>query len=231
LDVLGANLETYCARVPAQGRAHLEALASAWRTERATHHDKLVALFDSAAVATWKERMDALLDDESADSTPDVAQVVPALLWKQYGTVRAYQQFFSSATLEQLHALRIDIKRLRYSLEFFRSDLANGLRLPLEQGENQITANLIQPLVALQDTLGEIQDAVVAGEALTDYIAAQAEQAKSAAAPAPDFRPIASYHAHLQSQIALLRVGLAKPWSAILEADYRSRLARAVAAI
>ena len=55
---------------------------------------------------------------------------------------------------ETLHALRIDCKYLRYNLEFLRHLLG-------AEGEQ-----LIAPLIALQDVLGELNDAVVSQQLL-----------------------------------------------------------------
>ncbi len=57
-------------------------------------------------------------------------------------------------TEEQLHRLRLLLKRLRYVCEFFADVLGEPV------------ARSIPPLVQLQDRLGDLQDAAVAAEAL-----------------------------------------------------------------
>lgn len=231
LDVLGENLDAYCATAPDTDKPNLLELQTVWHNERTRIHADLVTLLDSAQIGTWKQRMGAFLDDDKPDHTPHVARALPALLWKQYGRVRAYETLMADASLEQLHALRIEIKRLRYTLEFFRGILAGSLPMAREAAEQEITDTLIKPLVTLQDQLGAIQDAVVAGRALTDFIAAQAEGAKQSATAAPDFRGVAAYAAFLQEHIGELRRGVPERWNVILDAPYRERLARATASI
>lgn len=231
LDVLGENLDAYCATAPDADKPNLLELRTAWRDERARIHTELVTLLDSDKVTAWRQRMDAFLDDDKPDQTLRVAQALPALLWKQYGRVRAYETLRMNASLEQLHALRIEIKRLRYTIEFFRGVLAAGLPIEGEAAEQEITETLIKPLVTLQDQLGEIQDAVVASRALTDFIAAQAERAKQSGTAAPDFRGVAAYAAFLQEHIGELRRSAPERWNVILDTPYRGRLARAAASV
>jgi len=217
LDVLSADLETHRALVVEQENAPLQSLAEAWRGERATQQNALVERLDSADYRVWCERMDAFLAENENDSSPRVADVLPALLWKQYGAVRVYETRLAGATLEELHALRIDIKRLRYTLEFFSDAF------------DEKPAALIEPLIALQDQLGLIQDAVVAGHALTDFIAAQARAAQRAGKALADFQAVAAYHAHLQRRIAELRLELPEQWAMVVAQTFREQLAQLTA--
>lgn len=231
LDVLIGDLDVYRSSAVERDQFRLGELAAAWQADRIAGHGKLVQYLDSARAAEWKTRMGILLEDDNASSSPRVIEVLPALVWQEYGTVRACGSNVRDATLEQLHALRISIKRLRYTLEFFREPLAQGMRLPFDEAKTRITESLIKPLVALQDQLGAIQDAVVAGQALTDFLGAQADTAKAQGEAAPDFRPIAAYHSFLQARISELRMDVPAKWAAIAEARYRRRLAQAVASI
>lgn len=231
LDVLGEGLDHYRTKAHSNDKTHLDELAAAWKSERAKKHAELLAFIDSAQMAEWVSRMDAFLEDTANDETPRVAEVLPAVIWRQYGTVRAYETIFKDATLEQLHALRIDIKRLRYTLEFFLDVLARGVPGNAETARERTTKTLIQPLIELQDQLGAIQDAVVGGQELTDFIAAQADDARKTGAAAPEFRAIAAYHAALHQRITELRRDVPPMWNLILGNKYRGRLAQAVATI
>lgn len=219
LDVMTGDLEKYRATVPEEDNAQLHHVAEAWRAERAVHQIELVELLDSTEYQTWGKRMGAFLEGDDKDGSARVADAVPALLWTQYGSVRAYETGLDTATLEELHALRIGVKRLRYTLEFFQ----DVFRLP--DGTAGNADLLIEPLVALQDRLGSIQDCVVAGTALTDFIAKQAERARQAGETTSDFQAIAAYHAHLHSRITELRGGLRERWEPLVRADYRHYLA------
>jgi CHAD domain-containing protein len=65
---------------------------------------------------------------------------------------------YESATLEQLHALRIEFKKLRYAVEFFREILRQG-------GQK-----VIGVLKTMQDHLGDLNDAQVATQLLSDFL-------------------------------------------------------------
>ena len=59
---------------------------------------------------------------------PDrVYQVVPTLVYSRYEAVRRFEPVISDAPLRTLHALRIDCKRFRYALEFFREVLGSDV--------------------------------------------------------------------------------------------------------
>jgi CHAD domain-containing protein len=74
---------------------------------------------------------------------PDrVRQVVPVLVYTRLAAVRAYEPLLNAATLEQLHALRIEFKKLRYTLEYFREVLG---------GESKA---VIDEIKTMQDHLG-----------------------------------------------------------------------------
>lgn len=218
-DVLLADLQTYREGVTEAERAALDAVVEHWREERRVQQEALVQLLDSAAYADWRKRMLNFVQTQDPHSAPRLADAAPALVWKQYGAVRAYETRLATAPPEELHALRIDIKRLRYTLEFFAEAFGGK------------PAALIEPLIALQDRLGTLQDAVVAGQALTDVLASQAQRAKQRGGTAPDFTAAAAYHAHLQARIADVRAHLPEAFEVILRPAYREELARAVAAL
>ncbi len=217
LDVLLAELDAFRARAEPELEHDLEPVRAAWQHERAQAQAALVRLFGSSAYGEWVERMETFLTGSHDDSTPTVAQVVPALVWKRYGVVRGFEAQLSTAALEELHALRIEIKRLRYTLEFFAEAF----------GEKPM--QLIEPLVALQDQLGAIQDAVVGGQALTDFIAAQARAAQHAGETIGSFQGVAAYRAHLQERIHLRRAQLPEHWRVVMSREYRSMLGQVTA--
>ncbi|MCY3549874.1 MAG: CHAD domain-containing protein [Candidatus Poribacteria bacterium] len=71
------------------------------------------------------------------------------------------------ARREELHNMRISIKRLRYTMEIFRA----AYRLPKTYAkEVSVTYNeLLRVIVDLQEVLGDIHDSDVVLEVLTDY--------------------------------------------------------------
>lgn len=218
-DVLLANLRTYQTQLEAEQRDALEPLLDAWEHERGVAHHKLVKLLDNAAYDEWVKQAEAFIRAKSDEDAPRVADVVPGWVWKSYGQVRKYEPGLKEAPLEELHALRIQVKRLRYTLEFF------------SEGLGQDAEELIQPLVELQDQLGNLQDAVVASARVAEFIAARSRHATRHNQDASAYEAAATYLASLQTQIQELRQALPDHWIKILTPNYRSALGRAVATL
>jgi CHAD domain-containing protein len=84
--------------------------------------------------------------------------LVPTLIYNRYQVVRSYETVIEGAPIETLHALRIDCKRLRYSLEFFREVLAPEAE------------DVIKEVVTIQDHLGDLHDADVACSLLVGFL-------------------------------------------------------------
>jgi CHAD domain-containing protein len=81
-------------------------------------------------------------------------------VYERMAGVLAYDEWVTKpdVSLKQLHRLRIAVKRLRYTLEFFEEVLAPQV------------GDLIKRLKGLQDHLGDLQDAMVASELLRDFL-------------------------------------------------------------
>lgn len=95
-----------------------------------------------------------------AEMAPDldlqqVRLVIPIILYQHLGTVRVFDEVIAQASPELLHALRIEFKRLRYILSFFEPVLG------------QTAGEFIKEIKQIQDTLGTINDACVAAQALS----------------------------------------------------------------
>ncbi|MCB0105178.1 MAG: CHAD domain-containing protein [Caldilineaceae bacterium] len=140
------------------------ALLATWEAQRAAAHQELLTWLDSAAYRTFVADFQAfcrtaqpthLAQGKPGAAPPlvEVRHVVPSLLMARFANVRRYESLFAgsaSVSHETIHALRIDCKYLRYSLEFVRHLLG-------AEGEA-----LIQHLKQLQDLLGDLNDAAVA---------------------------------------------------------------------
>ena len=114
--------------------------------------------------------------------------------------------------VKELHNLRISVKRLRYSMEFFAINYGEEF-----QGFLKILADL-------QEQLGDIHDCDVIEMVLTDYLQALPDQGDTAAdaiginALLLRYREMrkAKYEAFLQQ------------WDALAEADFEDQLLRIV---
>ena len=165
LDVALEALERYRQKRPKAEQKALTALAAAWQKERQAACQRLLDWLDSQeyrtflvdfhrfcrtpgeAVRPWET------DGLQAPRPYQVRHAFPLTVLERYQTVRAFQVLFEEqdqVALESFHALRVEGKRMRYSLEFVRHLLG-------EPGEN-----LIRQLKRFQNHLGNLNDAVVA---------------------------------------------------------------------
>jgi CHAD domain-containing protein len=148
-----------------------------------------------------------------------VAEVLPALIWKRYGKVREFEARVKQPSIPTLHALRIEEKHLRYAIEFFVEAMGEPASM------------LLEPLVALQDHLGELHDADVASQLIAEFIASRARYARRHGTEAANFEGPAAYLSVLQARITELQSGFLERWQVIVRAPFRKALGEAVAAL
>src|SRR5262249_50008344 len=87
----------------------------------------------------------------NGDVTPSqVRHLLPAMIYDRLAAVRAYEGVIDVAPEPTLHALRIEFKRLRYTVSLFDAVLGSQI------------SEFIDELRTIQDTLGQIHDAATA---------------------------------------------------------------------
>lgn len=163
LDVLVDHLAEYQASLPEEEQAGFEPLLAVWQARRHASRQELVHYLESKRFRSFVDDLTTFVSapgsgviDVGDEVTPYlVKHVLGSSIWKLYETVWAYAPTLEGAPPETLHALRIECKYLRYGLEFFRDLL----------GEKKATV-LITQVTALQDYLGDVHDADVAGDIL-----------------------------------------------------------------
>lgn len=144
-------------------------LVRQWTEQRKDAHKTLLAWLDSDAYAkfvasfarfcvTPGEGARRVTREPGRPPQPhQVRHVLPSLILNQFEAVRTYETLFEEngeVEYALIHRLRIDCKYLRYNVEFARHLLGP------EGGA------VIGRLRRLQDLLGELNDAVVAGQVL-----------------------------------------------------------------
>jgi CHAD domain-containing protein len=167
----------------------LERLTSYWQRERDKAHRRLLKWLDSTAYSRFVSEFDAFCSTPGEAVPPFVPQpgnpptphqvrhVIPSMILARYESIRAFETLFESGVevpIATLHALRIECKYMRYHLEFNEPILGSH------------GAELISALKALQEHLGELNDASVTvtmledarahvdGPATAEYLAQQA---------------------------------------------------------
>jgi CHAD domain-containing protein len=229
LDVLLEKARAYAAGLPAEAAAAggVEPLLAAWEAARDAARRKMLEHLDGPAYRQFVREFGAFLATPGAGAAalaPDTVtpfqarHVIPCLILTRYAAVRAYERLLPGAALTSYHALRIECKGLRYALEFFREVL----------GEE--TPALIKQVTALQDLLGELQDACVAEGLLADFLAERRKSVRKSAA-AEDLAGIEAYLAAQHARQAELLAAFPAPWAALIGLEFRQRLAMLIAAI
>ena len=139
-------------------------LLKTWRQQRQAARQKLIDWLDSSDYRNFLIAFQHFCATPEAHSkhhvlplvTPvpqQIRHVIPTQIWEGYAAVRCYEALFETAApVEEatLHELRILCKYLRYNLEFARHLLGPACE------------PLISHLKALQELLGDLNDAVVA---------------------------------------------------------------------
>jgi CHAD domain-containing protein len=167
LDVFWVKTQRYLELLPLGQPVDLDPLQAAWEAQRARGREEMLAYLESDRYARFKEQFDEFLQAPGggAQAGEPVAyrlrQVVPAALYQRLATMQAFDAWVSGSEdipLGRYHQLRIISKGMRYALEFFQEVLGP------EAG------TLIGEVKALQDHLGDLQDAVVASNLLRDFL-------------------------------------------------------------
>lgn len=175
IDVLLEDLDRYIAGLPGPGRTAVEPLRAAWRRQRELARTRMMEKLDSRS---YREFVDDYLD---FTESPGAAELLTPLgqpglvrdtagsrILTAYEHVRAYDTVITWADVPTLHALRIESKRLRYTLEYFSEVLPVTAR------------KLIAQVTELQDHLGLLNDADVAATTTRDWLNLHAPQLPSA---------------------------------------------------
>jgi CHAD domain-containing protein/uncharacterized protein YjbK len=222
LDVLIESAERHRAKQRPEAAAAFDLLLEEWRRQRGEARHLLLRHLDRGAYGDFMTRYGEFLSSpgagvkEGGAGTPHprlVRHVLPAELWDHYGRVRAYETMVTWASIETLHALRIEAKRLRYLLEFFAEVLGPGL------------AGSIDALVRLQDHIGELHDADVTIGLLRDFLMRRAQ-----AAPNPALaEAVGRYLKLTETRLRTLQRTVKKPWRRVAGPRLRTALGRAVA--
>lgn len=165
LDVYHHKMREYRAAFPEGTASDLGPLQDYLDTHHAIEYGELCGLLDSeryrSLLADWQDFLDRPVPSESAlpEATTPILDLASRRIWKCYRRVLKKGNAITPETPpEALHRLRIECKKLRYLLEFFRSLYeAEAIGAP------------IRALKQLQDNLGDFNDLEVQQNTLRRY--------------------------------------------------------------
>jgi CHAD domain-containing protein len=131
-----------------------------------------------------------------------------------YEHVRAYQTIITWADVTTLHALRIEVKRLRYALESFSEVMPVSAR------------KLIATTIELQDHLGLLHDADVAATTARAWLNANAPHL-----PAASREAVGLYLDSREADVERLRRSFRPLWRRVMGRPFRRALGVAITQI
>ena len=171
LDVFHEKTMHYLDGLPPERHGELDPLLDIWREQRDEARGELLAYLDGDRYPRFVEAFTALLDDPRRAALPfvtdeqearphRVALVLPAVVYDRVTAVWAYDDVVGGhdTPLPRFHRLRIAGKAMRYTLEFFEEVLGPEAK------------PLIGATKAMQDHLGDLQDAVVTCTILRNFL-------------------------------------------------------------
>jgi len=155
LDVYLLKIDGYEALLPAPIRGHLEPLREFLRRHQQSEQERLAAELDSPRyrelIASWSAFLESPPESAAANAGRPIRELAAERIRRAWRRVwKKGRAIDEAAPARALHRLRIDAKKLRYLLEFFR-----GLWEPAE------IEPLVKALKQLQDNLGDHNDLVV----------------------------------------------------------------------
>jgi CHAD domain-containing protein len=229
-DVL-LNKARCCEKEAANGKGGvLEPLREFWERERAAAREKMLQYLTGKKCRTWLQAFESLLcaepetvrDPQSVEAMrkPRVRllrHVAPTLIWRQYGRVRRYETTVAGASVETLHALRLQCKRLRYTLELLSEILGESAEAAIALAKKA------------QDYLGELHDGDVAVRRVRDFLDRCARRAKRRERGAANLAAVQDYLTACEKEIKEKIRNFPEIWTEIVGEPFRRTLAEAAA--
>lgn len=229
MDVLLEKTEDYLKTLYETDRTGLGPLLIAWGQEKDEAHSELLDHLQKKSYHKFKQRFNRFLQSpgegvaEVQTDPPEpnlVKDVAPVLIYTRLTSVRAYESILQSATLDQLHALRIEFKKLRYAVEFFREVLGDQVK------------DVISLLKDMQDHLGNLNDARVACQLIDDFLKGwELTQANLPLSERQSPEPIVAYLAAKHAERYALIVSFPETWAKFDSPKFRQDMAMAVSAL
>jgi CHAD domain-containing protein len=225
LDVFMQKAQAYLDDLSPEQAADLDPLFATWETQRVQARKAMIDTLDSAKYRDFVQAFQIFLETPGAgarcsDKIPPkptlVRHVAPQLIYARWAGVQAFGPLLDDAPISVLHALRIECKRLRYTLEFFREVMGPE------------SEQVIDEVVGLQDHLGDLNDADVANALLSDFLFAPQRDRAAERMIAPG---VVAYLAVKQRELQSLVETFPQVWERFNRPQVRQFLAGAVAVL
>jgi CHAD domain-containing protein len=221
LDVLFEAADAYRAALSAADQRALDPLLKGWRAHRADARRLLLRELDSDRYRRWIDEYSEFVRHEGLAVIPvgptaphHVRDTASSRIMAAYEGVRAYEPVLRWADVETLHDLRIAAKWLRYTIEFVREPLGPD------------ASPLIDRVTALQDHLGELNDADVTAHMARSFLVENASSLSG-----PERAAIGGYLESREADVARLRRTVGGPWRGVTGVGFRRDLGKTLAGL
>ena len=218
IDVQLERLATYSLGLAQADADALTPLAHDWQRRRDEAHAALIGLLDSGKYDRFVADYRSFVDNPGLGAIQGrgerVRDVAAGRIWRAYERVRMHDTTVPWADVRALHSLRIDGKRLRYALEFFREALPGSVD------------RLIADVTRLQDHVGELNDANIGAETTREWLLSTTADLSD-----EQRRAAGKYIDASGREVARLRRGFGPPWRHLVGRSFRRRLALTIGSI
>lgn len=225
MDVILEHALNYQRKMDEDTRPGLEPLIRAWKQVIHKKRSKMTRHLQSENYHTFKnefnlflqapEQIKPIIEVSGLDS--HLRDIVPVLVYSRYASVRAYESILPTASVAQLHALRIEFKKFRYVLEYFREILGDQV------------SHAITELKQMQDHLGELHDTDVACQLVKDFLSDwEEEQLAKPIVERENPEPTVRYLAFLHDERYRLISTFPELWKRFGRAEFRQNIAGAI---
>ena len=226
MDVLVDKGVIYQRKVDEIEQPGIEPLLAEWKQVIDKERVELFKHLQSSEYDKFKDDFNCFLQagssnqsasDQGNDGISKIRDIVPILVYSRYAAIRAYEAIVPTASVNQLHALRIEFKKFRYTLEYFKEIL------------NESANKTINEIKTYQDHLGELHDADVACLLVKGFLKKwDANQQRSLIQERINPEPIVKYLAYLHAERYRLMVTFPELWQNINRTEFRQNLATAI---
>jgi CHAD domain-containing protein len=226
MDVLLDKLLTYQKKLKGAPSSGADPLVTDWQMVIDQQRLKLVRHLQSGEYQVFKSNFNLFLQVPEMENyhvgavggkSAFLRDMVPVLVYSRYAAVRAYESLVPTASVIQLHALRIECKKFRYTLEYFKEILGPEIGLT------------INDLKGMQDHLGELHDADVACLLVRKFLKKlDHNQLQVPISERINPEPIVNYLAFLHAERYSLTRSFPELWKKFNRPEFRQRLAQSV---
>ena len=226
MDVILQNGMIYQQQLNESDRTGIDPLLAEWKRVIETERIMLIKHLQSGEYEKFKQDFNRFLQANGSDQAANdqgnegismVRDIVPILIYSRYAAIRSYETIVPTASVSQLHDLRIEFKKFRYTLEYFKEIL------------NESVSKLINEIKQYQDHLGELHDADVACQLVRDFLKKwEANQQRSLIQERINPEPIVNYLAYLHAERYRLMMTFPEFWQNINRTEFRQNLANTI---